>query len=93
MYYAATTLTTVGFGDYYPISDSERLIGSFMLLFGVMTSSFIKGELLNIVNKLEGDYKKANFIYEEELLEEFFTTLKRFNRGHPIDKEIEMDIK
>ncbi len=50
MYYALTTLTTVGFGDYYPISDVERMVGSFMLLFGVMTSNFIMGELLNIVN-------------------------------------------
>jgi len=52
MYYALTTLTTVGFGDYYPISDTERLIGSFMLLFGVMTSNFIMGELLNIMDKI-----------------------------------------
>ena len=53
MYYALTTLTTVGFGDYYPISDTERLVGSFMLLFGVMTSNFIMGEFLDMINKLK----------------------------------------
>jgi len=30
-----TTLSTIGFGDYYPISNSERLVGSLFLLFGV----------------------------------------------------------
>ena len=62
MYFALTTLTTVGFGDYYPISDTERLIGSFMLLFGVMTSSFLMGELLNIIGKIEYDHNETNFI-------------------------------
>ena len=62
MYFALTTLTTVGFGDYHPISDTERLIGSFMLLFGVATSSFLMGELLNIINKIEDDYNETNFI-------------------------------
>ena len=53
MYYALTTLTTVGFGDYYPISDTERLVGSFFLLFGVMTSNFIMGEFLDMINKIK----------------------------------------
>ena len=64
MYFALTTLTTVGFGDYYPISDIERLVGSFMLLFGVMTSNFIMGELMSMVNNVSSF--DANFIQEEE---------------------------
>ena len=35
MYFAFTTLSTIGLGDYHPKSDSERLFGSFLLLFGV----------------------------------------------------------
>jgi voltage-gated potassium channel len=53
MYFALTTLTTVGFGDYYPISNTERLVGSFMLLFGVMTSNFIMGELMNMITRIK----------------------------------------
>ena len=53
MYFALTTLTTVGFGDYYPISNIERLVWSFMMLFGVMTSNFIMGELLNMMDTVE----------------------------------------
>ena len=42
-YFAMTSLSTVGFGDYYPISDEERLIYSFVLLFGVMLFSIFMG--------------------------------------------------
>ena len=36
MYFIFTSLTTVGFGDYTPHSDSERLSCAFLLLFGVL---------------------------------------------------------
>jgi hypothetical protein len=28
MYYALTTLSTVGYGDYYPTSLAEKIVGS-----------------------------------------------------------------
>ena len=34
-YYALTTLTTVGYGDYYPISNMERFLVWIILLLGV----------------------------------------------------------
>lgn len=40
MYFSFTTLSTVGFGDLYPVSDIERLSGAFVLLFGVATFSY-----------------------------------------------------
>jgi len=39
-YYMFTSLSTVGLGDYHPITSSERVIVAFMLLFGVMITSF-----------------------------------------------------
>ena len=50
-YYSFTTLSTVGFGDYYPISNGERLIMSGIMLLGIMCFSYIMGlfnEILNI---------------------------------------------
>lgn len=35
MYFMMTTLSTVGYGDYYPISSSEKIIGSLIQVFGV----------------------------------------------------------
>ena len=46
MYFAFTSLSTVGFGDFYPVSDLERVVGSFVLLIGVAMFSYILGELL-----------------------------------------------
>jgi len=34
-YYALTSLTTIGFGDYHPKSDYERVFIAILLLFGV----------------------------------------------------------
>ena len=39
MYFAITSLSTVGFGDFTPRSDIERLLGSIMLLGGVIIFS------------------------------------------------------
>ena len=35
MYYALTTLSTVGYGDYYPVSVAEKIFGSIIQIFGV----------------------------------------------------------
>lgn len=49
-YFALTTLSTIGFGDFYPVSDYERLVGAFMLLFGVAIFSIFMGDLSSQVN-------------------------------------------
>lgn len=42
-YFAFTTLATVGFGDYAPRSDPERVVGAFLLLMGVLIFSYVMG--------------------------------------------------
>jgi voltage-gated potassium channel Kch len=42
IYYALTTLSTIGYGDMSPITISEKMVGSVILLFGVaLFSNFI----------------------------------------------------
>ena len=48
-YYGFTTLTTIGFGDYHPRSDNERLLCSFIFLFGVSVFSYILNNFLEIL--------------------------------------------
>ncbi len=43
MYFAFTSLSTVGFGDINPRSNIERLLGAFMLLLGVAIFSVFMG--------------------------------------------------
>ena len=48
-YYAFTSLSTVGFGDYNPKSNIERLFCAFILLFGVSIFSYIMGCFIEIL--------------------------------------------
>ena len=49
-YFAFTSLSTVGFGDFVPRSDLERIVGAFVLLLGVAIFSYIMGIFLDILN-------------------------------------------
>ena len=72
MYYALTSLSTCGFGDLYPVTDTERLFCSLMLLSGVSVFSYVLGELrymMSNMKNLDGD------IEEKEKLELFFLLL------------------
>jgi hypothetical protein len=45
-YWAFTTLSTVGFGDFHPRSNAERALCAVILLFGVTMFSFILGNYI-----------------------------------------------
>ena len=60
-YFAFTTLSTVGFGDFYPVSEVERLVGAFLLLFGVAIFSLFMGVFIEMIDK----YKAVNAELEE----------------------------
>ena len=53
MYFAMTSLSTIGFGDMYPVNDLERLLGSFMLLCGVAVFSMVMGQLSFMVANMD----------------------------------------
>jgi hypothetical protein len=46
VYYAFTSLSTVGFGDYNPKSNIERFVCAFILLFGVAIFSYVMGNFI-----------------------------------------------
>ena len=88
-YFSMTSLSTVGFGDYHPRSDSERVMGSFLLLFGVMIFSYFMGNLQKMMMKIK---KLDQNDDSENELQKFFGLMTQFNNGHPINKELQMDI-
>ena len=51
-YFILTTLSTVGFGDFYPVSDLERILGAFVILFGVALFSIIISEFLDMISQI-----------------------------------------
>jgi len=48
-YYSLTTLSTVGYGDYYPINSSERIMAVAIMLVGVAFFSYIMGCFIEII--------------------------------------------
>jgi hypothetical protein len=49
IYFSLTTLSTIGFGDFSPVSPLERSVAAFILLFGVAMFSFIMGQFIEIL--------------------------------------------
>ena len=80
-YFALTSFSTVGFGDYNPRSNFERLFVSFMLVTGVAIFSFFMGVFIEI---LQGYEAITAEIEDYELLYKFIGMLKVFNKGKHI---------
>lgn len=86
-----TSLSTVGFGDLHPVSDAERLVGGFMLLFGGAVFSYMSGILIDAILTI-GNVDKD--IDDWEKLAQFFNTLKcNFNGGADTNKKLKEEIK
>ena len=49
-YFALTTLATVGYGDYYPISWIEQIVAVIVMLLGVAFFSYIIGNFIEIIS-------------------------------------------
>lgn len=89
-YYAFTSLSTVGFGDMYPVNNAERLVVAFILLFGVAIFSYVMGNFIQILDT----FKSINAEIEEgDSLSRFFGNLKQFNKGRSIDHDMKVRIE
>ena len=51
-YWAITTLSTIGYGDFSPKSSLEKFIGSIVLLLGVAVFSIIMNNLMDIMREI-----------------------------------------
>lgn len=51
-YFAVTSLSTVGFGDFHPRGNTERLATALILLFGVAIFSYIMGIFIGIIDQI-----------------------------------------
>jgi hypothetical protein len=86
MYFSFTSLSTVGFGDYYPVSNIERVTGAIILLFGVACFSYIMGELINAITEHKAYYEELDEI--DTTLSQFFGILKKFNHNEDLESKL-----
>jgi len=73
----------VGFGDFYPLSDLERILGAFVILFGVAIFSIIISEFLDLITNIQNILGEQT---DDEMLEIFFVLLKSFNERKQVDE-------
>ena len=83
LYYTLTSLSTIGFGDFVPQNSIERVVCSFILLFGVAIFSYIMNCLLELVNQY--NHHVGDFDDGDEL-NRFFGTLTKFNKNKALDQ-------
>ena len=90
VYFAFTSLSTIGFGDFHPKSDFERLLCALILLFGVAIFSYIMGIFINILDK----YQNLNADLDEgDKLSKFFGVIKFFNDNVMINQDLKERIE
>lgn len=90
LYYSFTTLSTIGFGDFHPKGDFERIFCAFMMVSGVMVFSYIMGNFVEMIQSYEimnGDIDDGNN------LSKFFGLMKRYNKGKDINVELKKKIE
>ncbi len=84
-YFALTTLSTVGYGDFYPISDYEMLIGIVVMLMGVAFFSYIMGSFIEIISnydKMLGPQDQSGELHN------WMSLLTRFTNNRPLPKNL-----
>lgn len=90
MYFAFTSLSTVGFGDFNPRGNIERLTCAFILLFGVAIFSYIMGNFIEILDQFQ---KFNEDLDDGDNLNRFFGTLNNFNGQKPVDLQLKKTIE
>mmetsp|Transcript_29534 Transcript_29534/g.44952 ORF Transcript_29534/g.44952 Transcript_29534/m.44952 type:complete len:174 (+) Transcript_29534:1407-1928(+) len=83
-YFVFTTFSTVGLGDFHPKDSFERMFCSFLMLFGVMITSYLVESFSEMVAELRNFNKDHE---ESEKLNMFFGTLEKYNEGKPLPEK------
>jgi hypothetical protein len=84
-YYVLTTLTTIGYGDLYPVNNSERIFAIFIMLLGVAMFSYVMGSFTDLISSYD---KKLGIIDQNADLQNWLTMLTKFNKHKPLSTEL-----
>jgi hypothetical protein len=90
-YYALTTLSTVGYGDFLPRNSPEKLMMSVVLLVGVTIFSLIMNKLMDVLK----DFKEMGYTEgtSPRDLAKWIVLLAKINSGKPLAKDLVASIE
>jgi potassium voltage-gated channel Eag-related subfamily H protein 8 len=83
-------LSTVGYGDYFPISNIERILAVIIMLGGVAFFSYIMGNFIEIITNYE---KKMGVVDKSADLHNWQVLLTRFTNNQPLPKSLSYQIE
>ena len=87
-YYALTTLSTVGYGDYFPISSLERIVAVVIMLGGVAFFSYIIGNFIEIISNT-----KSGTVDRSADISTWLIKLQRYNKDQHLPKVLTTQIE
>jgi potassium voltage-gated channel Eag-related subfamily H protein 8 len=74
-------LSTVGYGDFYPISNLEMISAVVIMMGGVAFFSFIMSNFIEIISTYESKMGSPD---KMPSLNKWITSLERFNDSTPL---------
>jgi len=80
-----TTLSTVGYGDYYPISNVERIVCIFMMIGGVIFFSFIINNFIEIISQYDEKTQGGDRSLD---LHNWMSLLTKFTNNKPLPRSL-----
>jgi len=83
-YYGLTTLSTIGYGDYSPVSVKEKMIVAIILMFAVAVFSIIMGNFIEIL--MNNKSVESNSDHKD--LSKWVSLLTKFNDQKPLNREL-----
>lgn len=84
IYWSVVTFTTVGYGDFCPISPAEQIVGVIFMLLNIILQSWIIGSITLLIVK---DDEKTGF-YRETL-----EVLDQYSSIHSFDQSLQKQLK
>ncbi|QDP40917.1 potassium channel family protein [Radiobacillus deserti] len=65
-WWVMTTVTTVGYGDYYPVSFAGRMIALFLYVFGIGIIGIVIGKVVDSLSSFRIKREEGNIVFKEK---------------------------
>lgn len=84
-YFTLTTLTTVGYGDFVPTNNAERIFAIFIMLLGVAMFSYVMGSFTDLISSYD---KKIGLNDKGSDLQNWLMQLGKLNKNKPFTGDL-----